>query len=470
MRARHPSLPEQTDVLIIGGGHAALCAAITAAEQGASVTVLESAPQWMRGGNSRHTRNMRTMHETPIATLTGAYPEEEYWQDLARVTAGNTNVDLARLSIAQSRDLLEWLIDHGVYFQPALTGTLSLDRTNAFFLGGGKALLNSEYRCAQALGVRFFYETDVQEILIQHGQFFGARVKRQNSDTLVQAQAAVIACGGFQANAEWMRQVWGDAADNFLIRGTPYNKGTVLKDLINKGFDTVGDATQCHAVAVDARAPKYDGGIVSRLDSVCFSVVVNQQAQRFYDEGEDFWPKRYAIWGRLIAQQPDQIAYSIFDSAVVENFMPSAFPPLKANSLSELASLLRLDANQLETTVTTFNEAVVDANAERYDPSELDGCSTRGLDVEKSNWAKPIFQPPYYAYPLRPGITFTYLGLKVDSRARVYRDGEALVNLFAAGEVMAGNIFGQGYCAGAGMTIGGVFGRIAGREAACLTP
>jgi tricarballylate dehydrogenase len=260
-----------------------------------------------------------------------------------------------------------------------------------------------------------------------------------------------------------LKEVWGEAADNFIVRGTPYNKGRVLKAMLDCGAQSVGDARQCHAVAIDARAPKFDGGIVTRLDCLSLGIVVNRDARRFYDEGEDFWSKRYAIWGRLVAQQPDQIAYSIIDAKAIGKFMPSAFPPTTAHSIRELASLLNLPGD-LEATVEAFNRAVRPGT---FNHSVLDDCGTEGLIPNKTHWAQPIDAPPFLAYPLRPGITFTYLGLKVDEQARVVMaDGRPTANIFAAGEIMAGNVLGKGYVAGVGMTIGTVFGRIAGKEAA----
>jgi tricarballylate dehydrogenase len=280
----------------------------------------------------------------------------------------------------------------------------------------------------------------------------------------VNARSVVAASGGFQANLEWMRRYWGDAVDNFVIRGTPYNRGRVLKNLLDQGVAAVGDATQCHAVALDARAPKYDGGITTRLDSVPYSIVVNREAERFYDEGEDVWPKRYAIWGRLIAAQPGQIAYSICDASAVKLFMPSVYPAIRADTLGELAERLGLDPVRLRATVARYNHAV---RPGRFDNTRLDGCATEGLDPPKTNWAQPIETPPFVGYPLRPGITFTYLGVRVNEQARVLmEDGTEAANLFASGEVMAGNILGKGYLAGFGMTIGTVFGRIAGEQAA----
>jgi tricarballylate dehydrogenase len=281
----------------------------------------------------------------------------------------------------------------------------------------------------------------------------------------VRARCVVASAGGFQANLDWMREYWGDAVDNFVIRGTPYNKGRVLKNLLSQGVAAIGDPTQCHAVALDARAPKFDGGITTRLDSVPFSVVVNRNGDRFYDEGEDVWPKRYAIWGRLIAQQPGQIAYSICDAKAFTLFMPSVYPAYKADTIEELASRMKLDPAKVRQTIDQFNAAVVPGQS--FDNTRLDGNRTEGLTPNKTNWARAIDKGPFYGYPLRPGITFTYLGVRVNEKAQVLMEnGEPAGNLFASGEIMAGNILGRGYLAGFGMTIGTVFGRIAGQEAA----
>jgi tricarballylate dehydrogenase len=238
----------------------------------------------------------------------------------------------------------------------------------------------------------------------------------------------------------------------------------MLKALLDHGAKPVGDPRGCHAVALDARAPKFDGGIVTRLDSVPLGIVVNKAVKRFYDEGEDFWPKRYAIWGKLIAQQPEQIAYSIIDAKALPHFIPSVFPPFEASSIQDLATLLGLNPPALAAVVDEFNRSV---RPGAFDPGSLDSCGTNGLDPPKSHWARPIDTPPYYGYPLRPGITFTYLGVTVNEQARVItQDDRPAKNVFAAGEVMAGNILRKGYLAGFGLTIGSVFGRIAGREAA----
>jgi tricarballylate dehydrogenase len=454
------------DVLVIGGGNAALCAALNAREAGANVLLLEAAPREWRGGNSMHTRNIRCMHDAPQDVLTDAYPEEEFWQDLLKVTAGKTDELLARRVIRESHHVRGWMRRHGVHFQPSLSGTLHLSRTNAFFMGGGKALVNAYYRSAEALGVQVRYETPVRRIELQAGRFMAAHTE---SGERLTARVCVVANGGFESNREWLRQAWGQnergewPADQFAIRGTRFNQGVLLKDLLAQGADCVGDATQAHMVAIDARAPLYDGGICTRVDAVSLGIMVNQQGLRFYDEGEDFWPKRYAIWGRLVAQQPGQRGHCVIDAKAVGRFMPPVFKGEQADTLEALAQQLGIPVAPFVQTVRDFNAA---CRVGTFDHAVLDDCHTEGLAPAKTHWARPIDTAPFYGYTLKPGVTFTYLGLKTDESAAVHFEGQPSPNLFAAGEVVAGNVLGQGYTAGVGMTIGTVFGRIAGAGAA----
>jgi tricarballylate dehydrogenase len=453
------------DVLVIGGGNAALCAALMAREAGADVLMLEAAPREWRSGNSMHVRNLRCMHDAPQDVLVDAYPEDEFWQDLLKVTGGATDEKLARITIRASSTCREWMRRHGVHFQPALPGTLQLARTNAFFMGGGKALVNAYYRSAQALGVQVRYDAQVDTLEIEDGRFVAARIGPER----IEARTCVLACGGFESNREWMREAWGQnergewPADNFLIRGTRFNQGVLLRHMMQAGADIIGDPSQSHCVAIDARAPQYDGGIVTRVDCVSLGVMLNRDAQRFYDEGEDFWPKRYAIWGRLVAQQPGQIAYCVIDSKAIGRFMPPVFPGVRADTLPALAQALQLDPAAFVKTIGEFNAA---CRVGTFDHTVLDDCHTEGLSPPKSHWALPISSPPFYAYALRPGITFTYLGLKTNENAQVHFGGRASRNLFVAGEMMAGNVLGRGYTAGVGMSIGTAFGRIAGSRSA----
>jgi tricarballylate dehydrogenase len=454
------------DVLVIGGGNAALCAALMARESGASVLLLEASPREWRGGNSQHTRNLRCMHDAPQDVLVDAYPEEEYWQDLLKVTAGKTDEKLARLAIRASSNCRDWMRKHGVHFQPPLSGALHVARTNAFFMGGGKALVNAYFRSAEQLGVTVRYDTPVVSVELDGDRFVAVHTA---GGERIAAKSCVLAAGGFESNRAWLREAWGQNArgewpsDNFLIRGTRFNEGVLLKYMIEAGADAIGDPTQAHMVAIDARAPLYDGGICTRIDCVSLGVVVNREGDRFYDEGEDFWPKRYAIWGRLVAQQPGQIAYSITDQKAIGRFMPPVFPGVVANTLAELARLLGLPEQAFVRTIDAYNAACRPGS---FDHTALDDCRTAGLAPAKTHWARPIDTAPFYGYALRPGVTFTYLGLKVNERAAVHFGGRASPNLFVAGEMMAGNVLGQGYTAGVGMAIGTAFGRIAGTEAA----
>jgi tricarballylate dehydrogenase len=436
-----------------------------AREAGASVLLLEAAPREWRGGNSMHVRNLRCMHDAPQDVLQDAYPEEEFWQDLLKVTGGATDERLARLAIRASSTCRSWMYRHGVRFQPSLSGTLHLSRTNAFFMGGGKALVNAYYRSAANLGVQIRYQAPVDRLEIRDGRFVAAWVGADR----IEARACVLAAGGFESNREWLREAWGQnergewPADNFLIRGTRFNEGVLIKRMMEAGADIIGDPTQAHCVAIDARAPLYDGGIVTRVDCVSLGVMVNRDGRRFYDEGEDFWPKRYAIWGRLVAQQPGQTGYCIIDAKAIGRFMPPVFPGEKAATLPELARQLGLPQAAFMQTLQDYNAA---CRPGAFDHTTLDDCTTVGLTPPKTHWARPIDTPPFYGYALRPGITFTYLGLKTNQDAAVHFGGLPSDNLFVAGEMMAGNVLGKGYTAGVGMSIGTAFGRVAGTSAA----
>ena len=463
-----PWWDESWQVIVIGGGNAALVSAISARKHADRVLLIERAPAEMRGGNTRHTRNVRCVHAQGDAFVEGSYLYEELWDDLCQVGTGPTDEKLAALTVRESEGVPPWMARHGVRWQAPLSGTLHLGRTNRFFLGGGKALVNTYHRRLEQLGVRVVYDTTVEELVMAGDRCAGVIVEAPDGRHRVEAAAVVCACGGFEANLDWLRRYWGDAVDNYVIRGTPYNDGRLLAFLYGLGAAPAGQEKGFHAVAVDARAPRFDGGIATRLDTIPFSIVVNGAGRRFYDEGEALWPKRYAIWGRNIAEQPGQIAWSIWDSKVRSQFLPPMYGASSADTLQALAPLLGLDPDALKATVESYNAAVVPGGT--FDPSMLDDCHTAGLDPPKSHWAQRIDTPPYFGIAMRPGITFTYMGARVDEDARVVRtDGTSFPNVFAAGEIMSGNILSTGYLAGFGMTIGAVWGRIAGGNAARAT-
>ncbi|MBP2306461.1 FAD-dependent tricarballylate dehydrogenase TcuA [Azospirillum melinis] len=447
------------DVLVVGGGNAALCAAIAARRAGASVLLLEAASKSLRGGNARHSRNMRVMHGAPTPWVRGCYPADDYHADLQRMAGAAVNsVDdgLARLFIDASADIVDWLVGNGVRFHRGTDEVLPYSRKTAFFLGGGKALINALYATAEALGVVVRYGSAVRALHRRDGP---PAVIVGDAGIAVRARALVVASGGFQADLGWLRQQWGGAAGEFTIRGTPHATGVPLKALLEDGADPVGAADRCHMVAVDGRAPPFDGGIVTRLDGLPHGIVVDRDGRRFADEGAVVGPSRYTAWGELVARCPGAVAFSVFDSAIAERFRPSIFPAIQADSVGGLASALGIGPPALGSTVAAFNAAL---NA-----TVAGGGTTAGVHPPKTRLAAPITVPPFGAYPVRAGVTSTCLGVRVDGRARVLRpDGTAIDGVHAAGVIMAPNILGTGYLAGSAMTIGAVFGRIAGREAA----
>ncbi|WP_274542095.1 FAD-dependent tricarballylate dehydrogenase TcuA [Campylobacter jejuni] len=298
------------DIVVIGGGNAALCAAIAAAskKENIKIALLESSPKEWRGGNSQHTRNLRSMHDEPTDVLTQSYSEDEFFEDVFKVTKGQTNEEYARFVISRTPKAVEFAKKYGVRFQPSMRGTLHLGRTNAFFLGGGKSLVNAYFNAAKNLEVEIFYEFEALDLMVENGCCKEILVldKKQNQEVKIKTKAVIVASGGFESNLEWLEEAWGQRAKNFIIRGTRFNQGKMLKALEKNHAQIIGDPTQGHMVAIDARTPKYDGGIASRVDCVSLGIAVNKKAQRFYDEGEDFWSKRYAIFlGRLVANEED---------------------------------------------------------------------------------------------------------------------------------------------------------------------
>ena len=415
------------EVLVIGGGMAALGAALSARRCGASVMMVEQAPRELRGGNTRHSRNFRFCHQAPTPLAPDCYDEMEFRNDLHAVGDRACDDDLVRLFVARSARVPEWLRQHRVAFQ---TSNIPYSRKTAFLLGGGKALINSLYAAAEALGVEICYDTQVLEVgLDAHIDLLAAGRTRT-----IQAGAVVACSGGYQANRDWLRQEWGPAEAALINRGTAYARGGVLRSLLDQGVAAVGQPGACHLVAVDARSPDDDGGVVTRIDGMEWGVVVDGQGRRICDETAVTGPTRYAVWGKLVGACVGQSATLILDADGIGRVEPAVFPPLRAQSVPELAEML--------------------------------GMSPELLDASIKD-AQRLTAPPLFAFPMRPGITFTCYGVKVDALARlVLSDGQVCPNLFAAGMIMVPNILGTGYLAGAGLTIGAVFGAIAGEEAA----
>ncbi len=417
-------------MVVAGGGIAALCAALAARRAGASVLLAEQAPKALRGGNVRHARNFRVMHDAPSPMSPAAYCQAEFLSELQRVSEGRGEEALARILVRRSADIPRWLEENGVAFELPAAGDLPWSRKTVFLLGGGMALLNALYRAAGRIGVQIAYDCEVTA-LHPDGS---AEMTAQGRPLQVASRAGIACSGGYQANRAWLRQDWGDAADRFAIRGTAFADGGLLRSLLDQGAVPSGTSGACHLVAVDARSPAFDGGVVSRVDGFRFGVVVDSNGDRFCEEEAWLGPERYSSWGRAIAGRRGQTAFLVLDALGVELAPPSVFPSIVAEDLAGMAQLLGVDRDRMERSALASGRVKV---------------------------------PPFHAFPIRPGVTFTALGVKVDEAARILGDGaEAFPGLFAAGMIMAPNILGGGYLAGAALTIGAVFGVIAGEGAA----
>lgn len=460
-RAPRSGRSTDPDILVIGGGAAALCAAIAARRAGGSVLLAEQAPKSLRGGNTRHSRNLRISHEAPTPFTSGIYPADEFWSELSRATEGTADPVLGRLLVERSAEVTDWLIEGGVPLQPIAGGVLPESRRTAFLLGGGKTLLNRLYALAERLGVEIRYDCEVLDPVISAGRLTGILCREGIESYTLMPRAVIACCGGAQANRDWLRRHWSVVADGFINRGTPFAGGELLESLLRQGVQPVGDPKGAYLVAVDARSPADDGGIVTRVRCMPEGIVVDAHGRRRHDEGGDTASTRYALWGQRLATWPGQIGYLILDARGQRVAPPALYPPIRAASLDGLASTLGIDPAALQTTVTDYNAAV------RAPSDGHDHWHTVGLDPPKTHHARSLIEPPFGAYPMRPGITFTYHGLAVDECACVrLAEGGVVENLFAAGMIMAPNLMARGYVSGLALTIGLVFGRLAGEEAA----
>jgi tricarballylate dehydrogenase len=424
--------------------------------------MVDQAPGWLRGGNTRHARNLRLMHDAPAWYVPGVYREVEFRDDLNRVAGDGVDAALAARLVRGSAEIASWLAANGVRFQRPGSGVLPRSRRTAFFAGGGKAATEALYETARAIGVAIVHDAEACGFRFAGDRIVAVDVARREAIERIVAKAVVACAGGHQANLAWLREGYGAAADSIVVRGTPYASGGVLRLLIDAGARAVGDPARAHIVAVDARGPKVDGGIVTRLECIPYGIVVDRNGRRFCDEGGDTRRTHYAKWGERLMQTPGQIAYAILDAAGLRRAAPTALLPVRANSICDLAKVLGLDAAALTNTVLAFNAAVRPGY-----PSQTQAWRTDELNPPKTAEATPIAVPPFAAFPLRPGITFTHFGVAVDPMLRVVMcDGAEVANMFAAGMIMAANVLPRGYLAGLAVTLCAVFGRASGEEAA----
>ncbi|MGH6956712.1 MAG: FAD-dependent tricarballylate dehydrogenase TcuA [Caulobacteraceae bacterium] len=483
------------DVVVVGAGNAALCAALAAAETGAKVLVLERAPEAESGGNSRFTAGafrcvydgvddlralMPDLSDAEVANADfGAYPEAQFFDDMGRVTEYRTDPELCELLVRESRPTLRWMQRQGVRFMPIwgrqayrvggrfkFWGGLTVEAW-----GGGPGLMESLYRIARAAGVEIVFGARVTDLLVGDDGVRGVSLRREGRTGEVTAGAVVLACGGFEANTEWRTRYLGPGWDLAKVRGTRFNTGEGLRMALEAGAASAGAWSGCHAVAWDRNAPDFGDLAVGdgfQKHSYPLGVMLNARGERFVDEGADFRNYTYAKYGRAILAQPGQFAWQVFDAKVApllrDEYRIRRATRVRADSLEELAAKLDdVDAAAALATLKAFNAAVRTDIA--FDPNVKDGRRTEGLAVPKSNWANPIDAPPFEAFAVTCGVTFTFGGLKIDRRARVIdQDGAPIPGLHAAGELVGG-LFYNNYPGGSGLMAGAVVGHIAGAGA-----
>lgn len=430
------------DVVVIGGGLAGLCAAIAARKGGASVRLVENAPDALRGGNARHARNFRAAHSAPTRYSPGVYTTDEFVAELRKISGDEGDQGLACSLIGDTTDLAAWFKACGVRLQDPQAGIIPFSRRTVFLLGGGKAMLNALYQTAANLGVVIAYDSEAVALAREPDDAWSVEIACGADIRRIAARCVVVAAGGVGADPEWLRTHFGPQADGYSIRGSAYSNGRAMQMLIGAGARTVGDPTICHMVAVDARGPRFDGGIVTRVTAIPQGLVVDRNAARVNEADFDMTRSHYARWGPRIARCPGGVAFLILDAEGLNRAETCALPPISAKTVAALAASLGLDGAALE-------EAVDSHNAER--PLRQ----------------RPLVTPPFYALPLRPGMTFVHYGLAVDDQMRVSMgDGRTVETLFAAGVIMAANILRRGYLAGFGLALSAASGRRAGEAAA----
>lgn len=487
---------DHVDVVVVGGGNAGLSAALSARENGASVLVLDRAPYSRRGGNSWFTAGaMRFAYESQdqiielvpdlseeqlAKTDFGSYPEQQFLEDMARVTDYRTDPDLAEILVRESRDALRWLRDRGVSFLPiygrqayevdgvfTFWGGLTLE-TN----GGGPGLVDALERACARVGIEVVYEACARHLVIDRRGVVGLRVERQRELQTIECGSVILAAGGFQANAEWRTRYLGPGWDLAKVRGTKFNTGDGIRMALDVGASSSGNWSGCHAVGWEMNAPEFGDlkvGDAFQKHSYPLGILVNNHGRRFVDEGADFRNYTYAKYGAEILKQPGQVAWQVFDSKVThllrDEYRIREVTKVQDDTLEGLATQMgTMDVESFVRTVREYNQAVRDD--EDFNPNIRDGRRTEGLDVKKSNWAQALDRPPFEAYGVTCGITFTFGGLRIDTGAQVLDEtGDAIPGLYAAGELIGG-LFYFNYPGGSGLTSGTVFGRRAGAGAA----
>lgn len=484
------------DVLIIGAGNAAFCAALAAQEKGAKVLMLEAAPPEEAGGNSRFTAGaMRTVYrgtddlrrlmpdltdDEVLNTDFGTYTEDQFFDDLARVTQYRTNPDLAEMLVRGSYPTLLWMSSKGVRFAP-IYGRQAFKVNGRFKFwggltvevsGGGPGLIDVMTKIAAQNDIRIMYEARAVELIADDDGVHGAVVRVRGKTERISAGAVVLASGGFQSNAEWRTRYLGSNWELAKVRGTRFNMGDGIRMALEIGASPCGHWSGCHAVAWERNAPEFGDlavGDAFQKHSYPWGIMINADGERFVDEGADFRNYTYAKYGRIILNQPGQFAWQVFDKKVLhllrDEYRIKQVTKVTADTLEDLVRKLDgVDPEKALNNIRRYNDAV--RTEIPFDPTVKDGRCTSGLAIPKSNWANTIEEPPFEAYAVTCGVTFSFGGLRIDDQCGVADvSGSPIRNLYAAGELVGG-IFYFNYPGGSGLTSGSVFGRTAGYAAA----
>lgn len=495
MKARQ-LLDYGADVIVVGAGNAALSAALSAHDEGARVLMLEAAPFEERGGNSHYTGGAfrfafrgvddlkqvcPTMTDEELENVDfGTYTEEQFFDDMFELTEYRTDPDLCDLLVRSSFETAKWITRYGVKLQPGIgRQAYKVDGKFKFWgglalhiWGGGEELLRALYNAVEERGIPIAYETPAEALLHHDGRIAGVAARSEGRRVDLPAKAVVLACGGFESNPEMRARYLGPGWDVAKVRGTRFNMGAGLQMALDAGARPFGNWSGCHSVAWDVNAPAYGDltiGDQFQKHNYPYGIIVNARGERYVDEGANFHSHTYAKYGGEILKQPGMHAWQVFDSKVTEllrgEYRIRRVTKAEANTLEELATKLEgVDPEGFLRTVRTFNEAC--RTDIPFNPNVRDGRHTVGLAINKSNWANPIDTPPFHAYHVTTGVTFTFGGLKVTQDAQV-EDlyGKAMDGLYAAGEIVGGLFF-NNYASGTGLMSGATFGRLAGRSAA----
>lgn len=484
------------DVIVVGAGNAAFCAALAAQEQGAKVLMLEAAPEDESGGNSRFTAgSIRVVYngvediktlvpdltEAEIATTDfGTYTADKFFDDMAMVTQNRANPDMVELLVTKSFDTLNWMREKGVRFIPIYgRQAFKIDGKFKFWggltveaVGGGPGLINMLTESAKKRGIEIRYATRALELLTGDGnRVEGVRIRHDGAESDVHAKAVVLACGGFEANPEWRTRYLGPGWDLAKVRGSRFNTGEGIRMALDIGAVPCGNWSGCHAVQWEMNAPEFGDLAVGdqfQKHSYPFCILVNATGKRFVDEGADFRNYTYAKYGRVVLEQPGQFAWQVFDQKVKhlqrDEYRIRQITKATGNTIEELAKKLDgVNADEFVRTIAEWNKAV--RSDIPFNPNIKDGRRTEGLAINKSNWANTLDQPPYEAYAVTCGVTFTFGGLRINTDGEVLNtDYQPIRGLYAAGELVGG-LFYFNYPGGTGLCAGSVFGRIAGTSA-----